>query len=242
MTRSSPSLAATLGVCAAFAALLPGAAVAQYPAARAAPQDPAVVMQVAEDFLRQQLAALPGEPVIRIDEARTERLPACDALSAFISNGARPRARMSVGVRCAAPQPWSTYVQATVSVPGQYYVAARVINAGERITRENIAPQDGDLVALPPGAVSDAEAVLGMTASYRIGSGQPVKQASLRSAGSIQRGQTVRVTARGAGFAVSSDGQAMENAAPGSMVQVRMASGQIVSGVVQPRGTVEVPL
>src|SRR5690606_40960877 len=44
-----------------------------------------------------------------------------------ISSALRPRARMTVGVRCAAPQSWTLYVQATVSVPGQYYVAARPI-------------------------------------------------------------------------------------------------------------------
>lgn len=206
------------------------------------PQDPAAVGQVAEDYLRQQLASLGGDATIKTDEIRTDRLPACDALSAFMPSGVRPRGRMSVGVRCSAPRPWSLYVQASVSVPGQYYVATRLINAGEPITADSVAPHDGDLVNLPPGAVTDLQSIIGMTASYRIASGQPVKSTSLRSSGSIQRGQTVRINARGPGFTVSSEGQAMESAAPGSMVQVKTASGQIVSGVVQSRGTVEVPL
>jgi len=221
---------------------LPLAASAQEAAPPFTPQDPGAVISVADDYLRQQLASISSNPTIKFDEIHTERLQACDDLSAFMSAGARPRSRMSVGVRCAAPRPWSVYVQASISAPGQYYVAARTINAGEPITPDALAPRDGDLVNLPPGAVTDGQSIIGMTASYRIASGQAIKLASLRSPGTIQRGQTVRVNAHGRGFSVSTEGVAMESAAPGSTVQVRTSSGQIVSGIVQRTGNVEVPL
>uniref|UniRef100_UPI0039EEA5D8 flagellar basal body P-ring formation chaperone FlgA n=1 Tax=Bordetella sputigena TaxID=1416810 RepID=UPI0039EEA5D8 len=220
---------------------LPGAARAQAQAADR-PQDPAVVQQVAQNYLMQQLATLPAQPNIQMDEVHTERLPACDALTASMSGPMRPRARMSVGVRCSSPRPWNVYVQATVSLPGQYYVAARPINAGETLRLEDLAPRDGDLINLPPGAITDPQSVIGMTVGYRIGMGQPVRATNLRSAGSVQRGQTVRITARGAGFVVSSEGQVMQNATPGSTVEVKTSSGQIVSGILQPQGNVEVPL
>ncbi|MFC4274287.1 flagellar basal body P-ring formation chaperone FlgA [Achromobacter aloeverae] len=221
---------------------LPLAVSAQQAATAVQPQDPAAVLSVADDYLRQQLASISPNPTIKFDEIHTDRLQACDDLAAFMSAGARPRSRMSVGVRCAAPKPWSIYVQASISVPGQYVVAARTINAGEPITPDAMAPRDGDLVNLPPGAVTDAQSIVGMTASYRIASGQPIKLTSLRSIGTIQRGQTVRINAHGRGFTVSSEGVAMESAAPGSTVQVRTPSGQIVSGIVQRTGSVEVPL
>ncbi|HTJ99379.1 MAG TPA: flagellar basal body P-ring formation chaperone FlgA [Bordetella sp.] len=220
---------------------LPGAVRAQaQPLDR--PQDPAAVQQVAQDYLLQQLSSLPAQPNIQIDEVRTDRLPACDALTAYTTGPMRPRARMSVGVRCTAPKPWNVYVQASVSLPGQYFVAARPINAGETLQMNDLAPRDGDLINLPPGAITDPQSVIGMTASYRIGMGQPIRATNLRSAGSVQRGQMVRITARGAGFVVSSEGQVMQNAAPGSTVEVKTSSGQIVSGILQPQGNVEVPL
>ncbi len=239
MLRSLASLA--LAALAALPLAAP-AQVAESAAPAVSPQDPAAVISVAEDYLRQQLASISANPSIKFDEVRTDRLQACDDLSAFMSAGSRPRARMSVGVRCAAPKPWSVYVQATVSAPGQYFVAARTINPGEPLTPDAMAPHDGDLVNLPPGAVTDGQSVIGMTASYRIASGQPIKLASLRSVGSIQRGQTVRINAHGRGFSVSSEGVALESAAPGSTVQVKTPSGQIVSGIVQRTGSVEVPL
>jgi flagella basal body P-ring formation protein FlgA len=223
---------------------LPGAAHAQSVAAGASypPQDPAAVRQVAQDYLLQQLASLPGPPDIKVDEVHTERLPACDALSAFINGTLRPRSRMSVGIRCTAPKPWTLYVQATVSVPGEYYVAARPINAGQVLRRDDLAPRQGDLVNLPRGAITDPETVIGMSARNRIAMGQAIRVNNLRSAGSIRRGQTVRIMARGAGFVVTNEGEAMQDASPGSMVEVKTASGQIVSGILQPQGYVEVPM
>ena len=41
-------------------------------------------------------------------------------------SGMKPRSRMTVGIRRKA---WTAYVQASVSVPGQYYVASRTIAA-----------------------------------------------------------------------------------------------------------------
>jgi flagella basal body P-ring formation protein FlgA len=149
---------------------------------------------------------------------------------------------MTVGVRCNAPKPWTTYVQATVSVPGYYYVASRMISAGQALTPDDLSPRDGDLVSLPPGAITDPQAVVGMTAAFRINAGQPVRGSSLRNAQSVVRGSNVRINARGNGFVVSSEGQALDNAAPGAMVQVRTASGQVVSGVVRNAGLVEIQL
>ena len=121
----------------------------------------------------------------------------------------KPRSRMTVGIRCTAPKAWTAYVQASVSVPGQYYVASRTIAAGQALTPADLAPRDGDLVALPPGAITDPDTVAGMTAAYRITAGQPIKGAALRNAQSVVRGSNVRINAVGKGFMVSSEGQAL---------------------------------
>lgn len=225
---------------ACLAALLPPLAAAQAQEAAAQPSE--AIALAAQAYLQDQLASLPGQPSIAIDPPRTERLAPCDAMSPFLPSGMKLRPRMTVGVRCNAPKPWTTYVQATVSVAGQYYVAARPIAAGQALTPDDLSPRDGDLVALPPGAITDPQAVAGMTAAYRINAGQPIRGSSLRNAQSVLRGTNVRINARGKGFVVSSEGQALENAAPGAMVQVRTASGQVVSGVVRNAGLVEMRL
>ncbi len=211
-------------------------------AQEAATQAPEAIALAAHSYLRDQLAGLPGQPSIAIDPPRAERLAPCDAMSPFMPSGMKLRSRMTVGVRCNAPKPWTAYVQATVSVPGYYYVASRMIAAGQALTPDDLAPRDGDLVALPPGAITDPQTVVGMTAVHRINAGQAVRGSALRNAQSVVRGSNVRINARGNGFVVSSEGQALDNAAPGATVQVRTAGGQVVSGVVRNAGLVEIQL
>lgn len=48
----------------------------------------------------------------------------------------------------------------------------------------------------------------------------------------------VQVQVQGLGFSINSEGKAMGNAAVGQSVRVRMASGQIVSGVAGEDGVI----
>jgi len=56
----------------------------------------------------------------------------------------------------------------------------------------------------------------------------------------IRQGQTVRALSRGPGFAVANEGKALNNAVEGQVVQVRLADGQVVSGIAKAGGTVDV--
>lgn len=213
------------------------------PAAHAqATESPENISRVAEEFLKNQLAPLSSQASVTMDPVKNDRLPACEALSPFMPAALRPRARMTVGVRCGAPHNWTAYVQASVSLTGTYYVAGRQIPPGKTIGPEDLDAREGDLIALPAGVMTDTARILGMQARHRINAGQPIRGSALRNADAIARGQNVRIIARGNGFTVSSEGQAMEDAPPGGTIQVRTASGQIVSGVVQSAGQVEVQL
>jgi len=56
----------------------------------------------------------------------------------------------------------------------------------------------------------------------------------------IRSGQTVKLISSGPGFTASGEGKAVNNAAEGQVAQVRVPSGQTISGIVLPDGTVEV--
>ena len=70
--------------------------------------------------------------------------------------------------------------------------------------------------------------------------GAVLRQDMLKTPMAIQRGQTVLVTSNGKGFSVSAEGKAMGSAGEGQIVQVKVASGELVSGVARPGGQVEV--
>jgi flagella basal body P-ring formation protein FlgA len=73
---------------------------------------------------------------------------------------------------------------------------------------------------------------VGRHALQRLAAGTPIAARALRSPGSIERGKRVRILARGPGFEVAGEGLALESGVPGSVIQIRSSSGQIISGKV----------
>lgn len=192
-----------------------------------------------EQFLLQQTAGLPGKVSITIDTPHSGALPPCEALEPFLPSGARLWGRISIGVRCNSSQPWTRYVPAHVKVLGNYYVSARQIDAGQVLAPADVEIREGDLTALPASVVLNPAQLRGVTASNRIASGSPIRREFLRSASIVRQGQNVKVVTQGAGFVVSTEGKAMTDAAAGTLVQVRMQGGQLLSGILRPDGIVE---
>jgi flagella basal body P-ring formation protein FlgA len=64
----------------------------------------------------------------------------------------------------------------------------------------------------------------------------------LRQSWRVKAGQRVMVVASGDGFSVNGEGQALKNAAVAQNARVRMASGQVVSGTVDPDGNILINL
>ena len=86
----------------------------------------------------------------------------------------------------------------------------------------------------------DPSQAIGRVAVMPIPAGKPLLTELLRQAPVIQAGQTVKVISRGPSFEVSSEGKALTAAADGKVVQVRLNTGQVVSGLARPGGIVEI--
>jgi flagella basal body P-ring formation protein FlgA len=216
------------------------------PLAQAAPlpgqQDPEAIRSAALAFLQQQSAGLPGKVEITVAPAFPRGLAACAMLEPFMPSGARLWGRMTVGVRCAGERPWTLYLQARISLRATYYLAARAMSPGEVLTAADLVARDGDLTGLPQAIVTDPSQAVGSVTLTRVAGGMPLRRDMLKSPSAVSIGQTVRVVAAGAGFAISAEGSAMNNASPGQQVRVKTANGQIISGVVKDGSTVEIQL
>ena len=203
-------------------------------------QDLGVLKQAAEQFLRTQAAGLPGEVRVTIGsiDPRT-KLPACVAPEAFLPASSKAWGKTSVGLRCSAPSRWTIYVQAKVQVHGEYIAAAAPLSQGQTIGQGDIARVKGDLTILPAGVITDASQAIGRTAATTVALGAPLRQDALRNQQAIQQGQAVRVIVNGAGFSVSSEARALNNANEGQLTQVRTPAGQVISGIAKLGGVVE---
>ncbi len=204
-------------------------------------QDLGLLRTVAEQFLRTQSTGLPGEVGIRVG-ALDERmqLAACAAPEAFQQPGARAWGKTTVGVRCAAPTPWTVYIQAQVSVQADYVAAGVPLAQGQAIDASQLVMLKGDIAALPNGVLTDMAQAVGRSSTLSLQPGAPLRGDQLRSKPVVQQGQAVRLVSAGNGFKVSAEARAIGNASDGQVVQARTPGGAIVSGVARAGGLVEV--
>ncbi len=229
LPRAIPLFAALL-CCSAGAAAQAGAR-----------QEPEALRQSVAQFLQLQTAGLPGQVTVTVGplDARLN-LAACPAPQAFMAPGGRAWGKTTVGLRCTAPTPWTIYIQATVAVQADYIASALPLAQGQPIVAEQLVSLRGDLAALPAGIATDMAQVLGRSATVSLAAGTPLRLDMLRSSNVVQQGQLVRLVSSGAGFRVSAEARAINNASDGQVVQVRTTAGQQISGVARAGGLVEV--
>jgi flagella basal body P-ring formation protein FlgA len=232
-------LPAVFAVFTAVPLLAPAAAVQS--ASVPARQDPNALRAVAEQFLLAQAAGLPGEVSVKVGavDPRTA-LAGCPAPEAFLNPGARAWGKTTVGVRCTAPSSWTIYLQAQVNVKAEYVAAAVPLAQGQPVEQGQLMLVKGDIAAMPNGIITDMGQAIGRTPTVSLAAGTPLRLDTLRSKPVVQQNQAVRLVLNGNGFSVASEGRAIGTAGEGQVVQVRTASGTVVSGTAKAGGMVEV--
>ncbi|AMG66404.1 TPA: flagellar basal body P-ring formation chaperone FlgA [Providencia stuartii] len=168
-----------------------------------------------------------------------ERWPSCEKPQILPPVGNRNMGNVSLPVQCGKKK---QFIQLTVNVTGQYYVATRNIARGEKIEFVDIGTQKGLLHKLPTGAATDKVAIRGSIALRDINAGQTLTQSMMRRPWAVKAGQNVYVFANGHNFSVKYEGRAINNAATGENTRVRLINGQVVNGEALENGSVRVAL
>lgn len=220
----------------------PAAAKPATPANPPLPDAVVAVMEQIHFFVQDMAASWPGELSVNITPPDFSRQTDCHDFEIFMSGQQGLRHRMNVGIRCTSPGTWVAYTPVSVKLTGVYYVTSRNINAGTLLSLDDLIPIEGDLLALPAGSLLDPGQMVGHIVTQRLSARRPIRATALRSPESVERGQRVRIEIRGPGFVASSDGYAMQGGEPGKQIQVRTASGQIVTATVLNAQTVLIPM
>lgn len=193
------------------------------------------------EFLTIQTQGYPGHVEIQPGDIDPRlKLSECADVNVFLPRGSRPWGRTSVGVSCASPVRWTIYVQANVSVSAQYLVAAVPLAQGQVLTEKEVLFETGDLTRLPAGVFTDKSQIIGKLANISMNAGTVLRQEQLKSLPVVQQGQSVMLITQGKGFSISAEGNSLNKANEGQLVQVRVASGQVVSGIARSDGKVQV--
>jgi flagella basal body P-ring formation protein FlgA len=219
---------------AALLLLLPGTALAQ--AARGEE-----MLEAVERHVLQELGDTPGVTRVRAGPLDPRlKLPACDAYQPFTPGNMRLAGNVNIGVRCLGPSRWSIFVPVRIQIESLYVATAAALVAGKTIESRDLVLLKGDLGTLPAGILTDPEAAIGKNLRIALAAGQPVRPEHLTRPKVVRQGQTVRLVTHGPGFAASNEGQALNGAVAGEVVQVRTSSGMVVRGIAAADGTVQV--
>jgi flagella basal body P-ring formation protein FlgA len=202
-------------------------------------QSHADILEAVTAFVGAQTHSLPGQVSIKVDaiDPHTVR-SACPALETFLPAGSQLLGNSMVGVRCNDKNGWTLFVPVHVTVRADILISNKALPQGHVLQADDLSSQNAELSQM--GIFTDPSQAIGKVLKNGVGAGQVLKQDMLRAPYAVTQGQTVQLQAGGAGFSVRSEGHALNNAAEGQDVQVKTASGQVVSGTARPDGIVEI--
>ncbi|MCX7946583.1 MAG: flagellar basal body P-ring formation chaperone FlgA [Hydrogenophilus sp.] len=215
-------------------------AVAAFPLFASQRLDAAAIAALVRDALTQETAGWQEEVHIEVPPpTEADHLPPCNAVAPELpSEWQRLRGRIVVTVRCLHPSSWTLHIPATVRRFGTYYVAARPLRHGARITAEDLLAQRGERTQMAEDLIDDPSEAIDKVLRVSIAAGQPIRRSWLSSPIVIRQGQEVRIIQEGPGFRVEGRAQALNRAAVGDPVRVRLANGQTVTGTAIADGIV----
>jgi flagella basal body P-ring formation protein FlgA len=190
-------------------------------------------------------AALAGvQARVEVEPGRLDprlKLAPCNRVEARLPPGAAAWGRTRVALRCAdGPTAWQVYLPVTVHVWATAWVAAMPLPAGTVLQPEHVQPAEVDWAAERSAPVTGLELLVGRALQRPLQPAQPVRGTDLAQRQWFAAGDKVQVVARGAGYAVSGEAQALGPGIEGRPVRVRTESGQVLTG--QPVGTRRVEL
>lgn len=170
------------------------------------------------------------------------RLARCmDAVRPSVGAAPHMKDRVLVELRCQSANAWHIYVPVRIVGTASVAVAAHAIVAGTVLTTKDMAVEQRDISALPPGYLDDPAIAVGFTASRAISGGAVLTNQQLLSTKTVQRGQTVTLVADAGGISVRMAGRALSDGLVNQRIRVEnLSSGKIVEGIARSEQVVEI--
>ncbi|MEO7151276.1 MAG: flagellar basal body P-ring formation chaperone FlgA [Burkholderiaceae bacterium] len=202
--------------------------------------------QVRQLALAATRAAGPGVTRVEVVVGSLDprlRLAACARIEPYLPPSATLWGRSRIGLRCLeGPSRWNVYLPITVKVYGPALVAATALPAGSQIGPGDLSSAEIDLAEEPAPALTNSAVAVGRVLARAVRPGQGLRQTDLRTRQWFAAGETVQIRATGAGFSVSSEGQALSNGMEGQPARVRIDGGRTVTGMPVGQHRVELTL
>jgi flagellar basal body P-ring formation protein FlgA len=197
--------------------------------------DIAIEQQVRQLALAGTQAAVPGVTRVDISVGALDtrlRLAPCQHVEPYLPPGTRLWGKTRIGLRCTQGATlWNVFLPITVKVFGPALVGVGPLAAGGLVSAADLIQAEVDLAEDASVAIHDSTLAVGRTLSRPLGAGQSLRQSHLKLRQWFAAGETVQVLARGSGFSVAGEAQALTAGIEGQPARVRTESGRILNGM-----------
>ena len=171
------------------------------------------------------------------------RLAPCPRVEPYVPVGTRLWGKTRLGLRCLdGTTKWNVFLPVTVRAYGTAWVIKGNVASGATLTEADAIEAEVDWAEDASPIVGMPAQWLGQVATRALTTGQALRQIMIKPAQVFQAGTQIRVVAQGAGFQITSDGQALSVGVIGQAARVRMENGRIMSGVVLDNRTVKLEI
>lgn len=199
------------------------------------------IKSAAVDFI---VSRIPYEDyhIVAADVDRRLQLPICgEQLQAFTQAKAIKLGRISVGVRCNGPSPWTIYNPVNLKVYQHVIALRQQVRRGEILNRQHLQLQKVELSRTRQGYYTDMQALLDLQVTRNLTAGTVLLQKHVTEPLMVARGQKVIISADGTAMKIQMAGLALMDGVLGQRIRVKNEKSQrIVEGVVSQPGRVTV--
>lgn len=167
-------------------------------------------------------------------------LPQCgEPLSVLKDHNQSVLGKVTIGLRCRTPEPWTIYLRGNVTSLANIPVLKVPINRSEMIGEGDIVFRAREIDRELRGVVVDVKQIVGKVAVRNLVVGEPLRQSDIKAPTLISRGQSVNITSKVGGLTVTMKGKALGSAKAGDRLWVQnQSSNKRVEGKVTPEGEV----
>ena len=167
-------------------------------------------------------------------------LPKCGHSVDVLNDGNQPiLGRVTVGMRCNTPEPWTIYLRGRVTSLVSIPVLNRPVSRSEAINESDIVVREIEIDTDLRGVLVNRDQIVRKVALRNLAAGKPLRRTDITAPQLITRGQSVTITSMAGGLKVTMQGKALGNAKAGDRLWVQnRSSKKRVEGVVTEQGKV----
>lgn len=174
---------------------------------------------------------------------RRLQLAPCARVEPYIPVGTQLWGKTRLGLRCLeGASKWNVFLPITIRAYGSAWVLKNHVLPGTVLTESDAMEAEVDWAEERTPIMASSSQWVGQIAARTLPAGQALRAGMTRAAQAFQSGSLVRVVAQGAGFQITSAGQAMSAGVVGQSARVKMDNGRVLSGVVVDSRTVRLDI